>query len=89
MHYCPFCGHLLEQTLKEGISSCSNCHRVFDSCSQNRILSAAWQIRRRNLETVEEIEFLSIEELEFVKEYILDKRYCHDEFLKLLPRKVS
>ena len=87
MEYCPFCGHLLEEILTDGISSCLNCHRVFDSSKKNRLLSAAWAIRRTVCEDISELkhfDYFSSEEIKVLYEYIIDKQYTHDEFLKVI-----
>jgi len=86
MIYCPFCGHSLQQRLYDGISSCSNCCRIFDSSQKNRLLSAAWCIRHLNLETKDLLNYnqLTSVELEFLEKYVFDKGYSHDELLKVL-----
>lgn len=86
MVFCPFCGRTLQQKLIDGISSCSNCYRVFDSSQKNRLLSAAWYIRHlclmdtNNLRSDNE---LTDVELDFLIKYVYEKGYNHDELLKL------
>jgi hypothetical protein len=44
---CPFCGHPLEQHLRDGLAGCLRCHRTFDSSPTNLILATAWHVRKR------------------------------------------
>lgn len=37
----------------QGITSCRNCSRVFDSSQFNRLLSASWLIRRQHVQSEE------------------------------------
>jgi hypothetical protein len=46
--HCPYCGAGLPRPILHGITSCNNCVRVFDSSLFNKILSAAWFIRRKH-----------------------------------------
>ena len=86
MIYCPFCGHSLRQRLYDGISGCSNCCRVFDSSSRNRLLSAAWCVRHLHLSDPNDLRNynqLTDDELNFLVHYVFEKEYNHDELLKL------
>jgi Zn-finger protein len=87
MIYCPFCGHNLISRLHDGISNCVNCHRVFDTSQTNRILSAAWHVRRQHLTEIEDLKSnncLSDQEIDLVLQYVIEKGYTHDEFLKIV-----
>lgn len=84
MIYCPFCGHNLISRLYDGISSCSNCRRVFDTSQTNRVLSA-WHVRRQHLTEIEDLRsnnYLSDQEIKLISQYVMEKGYTHDEFLK-------
>jgi len=85
---CPNCGHTLQRELKDGLTHCSHCNQVFDSSDLNRLLSAAWQIRREHL-SLEQVKWqlklgddYSILIYTFVSEY----GYAHDELIKLLRK---
>lgn len=90
MIFCPYCGFSLDQTLKEGISTCINCHRTFDASKFNRLLSAAWCVRRMNLNDVNDLRRynnLTEDELDFINHHVVDKGLTHDRFLKLFEQK--
>lgn len=85
---CPNCGHTLQQELNDGLTHCSHCNQIFDSSDFNRLLSAAWQIRREHL-SLEQIKWqlklgddYSILVYTFVGEY----GYSHDELINLLRK---
>ena len=89
MIYCPNCGFSLNQALTDGIDTCSNCHRAFDTSKTNRLLSAAWCVRRRNLYDLEELKLnnnLTDIEWKFIDKYIINNGLTHDELLKLLSK---
>ncbi|RDJ35101.1 MAG: hypothetical protein DWQ19_09715 [Crenarchaeota archaeon] len=88
IYACPFCGRKVWKIVESGISTCSNCGRIFDtSSSLHRILAAAWMTRLHQMTDSEAIQ-LSFEltdyETNIVKEYVVDKDYSHDELLKVL-----
>lgn len=88
--HCPFCGHTLPQSISNGISSCNNCWRVFDSSIYNRLLSASWVCRRHHVTSEERLVHqygYSQEEAEFVIKYVVDECCGHEEFRKLLVEK--
>lgn len=86
IEYCPFCGSLLDPPLADGISSCINCNRVFDSNPTTRVLSASWLVRRRHLLYAEEIERQGFTRLEaeLVEKYVIEQHFSHQEFEKKL-----
>jgi hypothetical protein len=56
---------------------------VFDSSPINRLLSAAWVVRKRNLEEPDFLVYyhgLTREEAEFVVRMIADECYSHEDF---------
>jgi len=91
MLYCPFCGHILDAPLANGISSCSNCNRLFDSSINNRLLSAAWHVRRRNvtLDELQHFDFLTQDQIEFIEDYVIEAGYTHDELIRFINNKVA
>jgi hypothetical protein len=88
---CPFCGHRIGRPIEDGITTCSNCQRVFDTTPYHRILSAAWLIRKQNLYNLEAIkgsmECLTDCELKILDKYIIEQDLHHDEFLKVINHK--
>lgn len=87
MIFCPFCGHHLASPLLNGMSSCTNCCRVFDSSKQNILLSTAWLVRKRD---ITDIQYLidhvgsTHEDASFVIEHVADGCMSHEEFFLLL-----
>jgi len=88
IHVCPNCGHALHRELNDGLTHCSHCNQLFDSSDFNKLLSAAWQVRREHL-TLEQVKWqlklgddLSILVYTFVNDY----GYTHEEFIKLLKK---
>lgn len=79
---CPFCGHKLKNTISEGITTCSNCERVFDSCRKNYLLSASWMVRKWHID-LDSID-LNEEDKKIIQEFIVEKDMSHDEFLKVM-----
>lgn len=81
---CPFCGHKLKKIISDGITTCLNCERVFDSCSTNKILSASWMLRKYHCD----IDKLELEEAEkeILNKCIIEKCMSHDEFIQFLSR---
>lgn len=85
---CPFCGFNLKQPLFDGVTQCSHCSKFFESTNINKLLSAAWELRRKNL-TQESLLFqtkLDKDLVEFVYYFVWNLSYSHDEFLKLLQK---
>lgn len=84
---CPFCGRPLSSPLSDGITSCDNCCRVFDSSSYYRTLSCSWVVRRWHIEDAEVLKqkfgFLEDEVL-YVEKYVIEQGYTHDEFVSIL-----
>lgn len=84
---CPFCGRSLSIELKDGITSCDNCCRVFDSSFYYRVLSAAWVVRRWHIDDPEMLKSkfgFSEEEVGYVEKYVIDQEYSHDDFIFVL-----
>lgn len=85
--YCPECGHHLPHELTNGITSCQNCRRVFDSSHHNRILSAAWAVRRRHIEDpyfLSSFCGLEFSEAEMLVQVVGVQCFNHDEFSRFL-----
>lgn len=86
MVMCPFCGHVLPHPLKDGIANCLNCSRIFDSTPFNRLLSAAWLVRKHHISDDERVIAYGFKPTEaaIVIRFIAEMGYSHDEFLKAL-----
>lgn len=85
--YCPQCGHELPRILKIGITSCSNCCTVFDSCKWNQVLSLSWAVRKQHISDPDMLieQFgADRDDAEFVVEYVFEECCNHQEFVKLL-----
>jgi hypothetical protein len=84
---CPYCGHQLVRPLSDGMSSCVNCCRVFDSSRKNFLLATAWLVRRKH---INDPDFLTNnyhvpeDDAKFVIQYVADGCYSHEEFLALI-----
>ena len=90
IYVCPFCGRRISRAINNGITTCNNCHRVFDSSSYHRILSAAWSVRQDNISDLDAIKLvyeLNDCEAQIVKKYVIDDTYSHDELLKVVNQK--
>ena len=89
---CPYCGRTLSVALKDGITSCGNCCRVFDSSTYHRTLSASWVVRRWHVEDPEVLKMkfgFTDEEIFHVENYVINKYYLHDEFVEVLDSLVD
>jgi len=86
IYLCPFCGRDLDRKLIDGITTCSNCNRLFDSSSYHKILSAAWAIRRwhTTLDKIVEKYILTDLEAAVLNHYVINLGYAHDQFLKVI-----
>ncbi len=91
--FCPYCGRELQQPITYGLTSCTNCNRIFDSSKFNRLLSIAWQIRRQDVTCPEFlVNHYDVDpaEAEFVFQYVSDECYSHEDFMRVLEEnKVS
>lgn len=86
VNICPFCGALLETPFSDGITTCLHCGRVFDDSPFNRLLCAAWAIRKKYVNDVYSIQQcyqLEPIHLGAVQKYVMDCSYNHDEFYKI------
>lgn len=84
--YCPHCGHSLSHAIVHGITSCNNCNRVFDSSPFNRLLSAAWLVRKRHIDQRDPLLHMgySLDEADLVIEFVAEGCYSHEDFRDLL-----
>ena len=83
---CPFCGNKLSQKLRDGITTCDHCGRIFTSNSTTKILSAAWNVRNWHVQDPETLRKqceLTDEELALVSEYVVANQLTHDEFIRV------
>jgi hypothetical protein len=88
IHVCPHCGHDLMRALNDGLTHCFHCNQVFDSSDYNKLLSAAWQVRKEHLslEKLKHIVKLSDDEAILVSTFVGDYGYSHDDFIRLLRK---
>ena len=89
IYICPFCGSSLPKRLNDGIAACTHCGRIFDSSTFNRLLSAAWILKKNPSLSLERIQFqsqLSESEAIFVYTYITEYGYSHDDFIKVMKK---
>lgn len=87
IYNCPFCGYNVSRAIKNGITTCNHCNRVFDSSSYCKVLSTSWFVRKNNLcdiETVKSNFELTDFEAGLIEKYIINEDYCHDDFIKAL-----
>lgn len=90
IYTCPFCGKKVSRAIRDGITTCNNCHRVFDSSSFHKILSAAWLSRNHDINHItalQEMCELSECEAEIVEKYVINECLSHDELLKVINPK--
>jgi len=88
IHVCPNCGYSLECQLSDGLTHCGHCKQVFDSSDYNKLLSAAWQVRRENI-CIERMKWqtkLDDDLCLFVYLFVHDYEYTHEDFAKLLKK---
>lgn len=88
IYACPNCGHSLPRQLNDGLSHCNHCNRIFDSSDYNRLLSAAWMVRRDRM-TMEQLMFhahLPEDEAILVMTFVGDNCYSHEDFQKFLKK---
>jgi hypothetical protein len=86
---CPYCGIQVHEPLLDGLASCQNCHRVFDSSVCNKLLSASWLVRKNRYHGVEQlISDTKLDEHEAIIVYSLvsDACYSYDEFRNALTK---
>lgn len=90
--HCPYCGHHLPHPLTNGMSSCTNCCRAFDSSKQNLLLSTAWLVRKRDIDDsnylVEKFD-IAPEDAELVIKFVADECYSHEEFYAYLKQEFN
>ena len=83
---CPHCGRKLNKILKDGITTCESCKRIFDSSDYNTLLSAAWICRRWHVPAVTAQKHCVLTNLQtdMIDCYICKEGLTHDEFIHLL-----
>lgn len=87
--YCPYCGNLLKHPVECGITTCNNCNRVFDTSPFNKMLSASWLVRKRQI-SIEEVVMhygYTQEEASMVIEAVFYNCYSHEDFVEFLKEK--
>ncbi len=87
---CPFCGANLPRPVVRGLASCNNCNRVFESSPFNRLLTAAWLVRRRHIEhqdvLVQKLGYHP-DEADLVLEHVAQGACTHEEFFRVLKER--
>ena len=88
---CPYCGQHLNKPIKNGITSCANCSRVFDSSDYHRTLSGAWLVRKWNLCCPEQLlkHGYTQEEGELIVGLVFDQQYSQQEFVKIIDSRFA
>lgn len=87
IYLCPHCGRPLGRTLREGLTTCENCWQVFEATYQNTVMAAAWVAKREKVWDPELLEIkcgISSTDAVRIVEYITEKAYSHEEFIKLM-----
>jgi len=85
--FCPYCGHRLPQPLSNGISSCDNCRRAFDSSRFNKLLNFSWIVRRLHVYDADILVHrynCDQEDANLIIKYIADECLTHEEFVSTL-----
>lgn len=86
IHVCPNCGVQLIHPLKDGLTHCSHCNYRIESSEFNKLLSASWLLRKKNM-SIEQLKWLtnlSDDYCLFVYTFVVENEYSHDSFLKFL-----
>jgi len=85
---CPHCGHGLPYALKDGLTHCPHCNRVFDSSDFNRLIAASWLVRREraSMERLQHQVGLSEDEAILVYTFVGEYCYSHEDFCKFLTK---
>ncbi len=89
INYCPHCGFSLDHPILDGISTCKNCSRVFDTSPFVRVLSASWMARKQHLISKDKLlqHGFKDDEADLVQTYVIENCLPHDEFVKVLLEK--
>jgi len=83
---CPYCGYKLHNKLRDGISSCENCQRIFDSSSAHKLLSSFWMHRNWHVEidVIKKQCELTDDEATLVTKRIVEEDCCYEELVAFL-----
>jgi ribosomal protein L37AE/L43A len=83
---CPYCGHELVKPINNGITSCGNCSRIFDSSPYHRLLSAGWLVRKWHLCCPEQLlkHGYTQQEAEVAVGLVFDQQYNPQEYVKIV-----
>lgn len=83
---CPCCGFKLRCPLKNGISSCENCQRIFDSSSFYKLLSSFWMHKNWHVETdvIKKHCDLTDDEANLIHERVIEKDCNYEELIDFL-----
>lgn len=87
INFCPYCGKQFDKCIKDGISQCLNCARVFDCSDYHILLAAAWQTRKQNLDLDRIKKIVKDEDFANFVFYLVDQAcYNHEELICLLDK---
>ncbi len=84
---CPHCGTEIPETLFNGLASCLHCHRVFESSTFNKLMSASWLVKKNRYHGIDQLisdTKLAEHEAILVYSFINDSCYSVEEFQKAL-----
>jgi len=87
IHICPYCGRNVSRAIEDGITTCNNCSRIFDSSSFHKTLAAAWYVIRNNLDNIDFVaDMFKLDENDknLIVKYIVEEGYHHDDFQRIL-----
>jgi hypothetical protein len=86
---CPFCGTKIDEVLIDGLASCTNCKRVFDSGLLSRLLSASWLVRKNNYHDINQLisdTKLPEHEAILVYTFCVDNCYSQEDFYEVVKK---
>lgn len=84
---CPFCGTEIPESLVDGLASCTNCHRIFESTKSNRLLSASWLVKKNKYHGIDQLisdTKLAEHEAILVYSFVSEQCYSIEEFQKVI-----
>lgn len=85
---CPHCGFELLRELQDGVASCPHCNRFFNSSPFNKLLAAAWMLRRNHQVNLDKFKYeTNLNDNEFwLVTTSIDEGDNHTEFFKILKQ---
>jgi len=86
---CPHCGKSLPHSLSDGIAFCYSCNRLVETTLYQKLLSAAYFVRKYHCYDPERLEWeqkLSEDEADLVISFIGEQCFSPQEFSKELKK---